>query len=119
MLKIFADECIPSDVISALRCQNFDVLTVKEAGLTGTDDDAIFDFALENKRVLLTLDRGFGDIFHFKIAKSAGVIIILINQMSHQEIVHILLGFLSIAENRDLKSKLVIIGKTKIRISGR
>lgn len=119
MIKIFADECIPTDIISALRGKNFDVLTVKEAGLTGSEDGIIFDFALKNKRVVLTFDRGFGDIFRFNISKSSGVVIILINQMFREEIADILLNFIFFIKSGDLKGKLVIIGKNKIRISGR
>ena len=119
MIKIFADECISTDIILSLRNNNFDVLTVKEAGLTGSEDDLIFDFSLKNKRTLLTFDRGFGDIFRFNISKSSGVIVILVNQMFREEIADILLNFISFIKSDDLKGRLVIIGKTKIRISGR
>ena len=70
MLKFFADECINKDIVMALRQQGFDVLTVREAGLTGADDENVLKFASENKRILLTFDRGFGDIFRFNISKS-------------------------------------------------
>lgn len=102
-----------------MRNKNFDVLTIKEAGLTGSEDEIIFDFAFKNKRALLTFDRGFGDIFRFNISKSSGVIIILVNQIFREEIADILLNFISFIKSSDLKGKLVIIGKTKIRISGR
>ena len=119
MLKIFADECITQDIVIALRDQGLDILTAREAGLIGADDDAIFDFALKDKRILLTFDREFGNIFRFSINKSAGVVIILIGQMSKEETINIPLNFFSFAKSRDLKSKLVIIGKTRIRISKR
>ena len=95
------------------------MLTAKEAGLSGADDQAIYDFAKEKGRALLTFDRDFGDIFRFDIARSAGVVIVLISKMTRQEIIDITLGFLSLPEKLELAGKLVIIGKNKIRISGK
>ena len=120
MFKIFADECINLDVIFALRQSGFDTLTVKDAELTGSDDETIFEFACENKRILLTYDRGFGDIFRFDMSKSGGVIIVLTGKMEKNEIVNIVLTFIStINKQADLCGKLVIIGKSKIRITER
>lgn len=120
MLELFIDECINWDIIFALRQKGFNILTVKDAGLTGSDDETIFKFACENKRILLTYDRGFGDIFRFNISESNGIIIVLTGQMKKDEIVNIILSFMfTINKQPDLCGKLVIIGKSKIRITGR
>ena len=120
MLKLFIDECINWDVIFALRQSGFDALTVKDAKLTGSDDETIFKFACDNKRILLTYDRGFGDIFRFNISKSSGVIIVLTGRMKKDEVVNIVLSFMSTVDKQtDLRGKLVIIGKSKIRITKR
>ncbi len=120
MLKLFVDECINWDIVFALRQSGFDTLTVKDAELIGSDDETIFKFACENKKVLLTYDRGFGDIFRFNISKSNGVIIILTGRMKKDEIINIVLSFMSTADKQiDLRGKLVIIGKSKIRITER
>ena len=120
MLKLFTDECVNWDVILALRQNGFDLLTVRDAKLTGSDDEAVFKFAYKNKRILLTYDRGFGDIFRFNISKSNGVIIVLTGRMKKNEIINIILGFMSTVNKQvDLRGKLVIIGKSKIRITKR
>ena len=64
--------------------------------------------------MLFTFDRGFGNIFSFDILNSSGVLIELINLMEKDEMINIVTTFLS--ENRDLTGKLIIIGKSKIRI---
>ena len=120
MLKLFIDECINWDVIFALRQNGFDTLTVRDTKLTGSDDETIFKFACENKRILLTYDRGFGDIFRFNISESSGIIIILTGQMKKNEIINIILSFIStIDKQTDLRGKLVIVGKSRIRITER
>lgn len=116
MFKILADECINFDIVLALRKSNFNVLTVKEAGLSGKSDEDVFDFAQKSKIILLTFDRGFGDIFRFNIKNSFGIIILLIHNMTKTEIINIPVAFFKSLKNRSLKSKLVIIGKNKIRV---
>ena len=103
-----------------MRQSGFDMLTVRDAKLTGSDDETIFKFAYENKRILLTYDRGFGDIFRFNISKSNGIIIVLIGKMKKDKIINIILSFMStVSKQFDLHGKLIIIGKSKIRITKR
>ncbi len=120
MFKFFADECVNTDVIRGLREAEIDVLTVREARLSGADDDTVFKFAGENKRILLSFDRGFGDIFRFNIGKSYGVVIVLVGQMGKTEIVSTILTFLSVMNKAGaLRGKLAILGKTRIRLVNR
>lgn len=120
MFKLLVDECVNKDVVSGLRQSKIDVLIVKETGLTGADDDAIFRFAVENKRALLSFDRGFGDIFRFDIGKSHGTIVVLVGQMAKEEIVKIILTFLAVVKSAaGLRGKLAILGKTRIRLINR
>ncbi|PIU33304.1 hypothetical protein COT04_00720 [Candidatus Shapirobacteria bacterium CG07_land_8_20_14_0_80_39_12] len=120
MFRFFSDECVNTDIVLGLRKAGVDVLTVREAGLTGTDDDAIFSFAAENKRILLSFDRGFGDIFRFNIRGSSGVIVVLVGQMRKSEIIKIILTFLGIVKTgAGLRGKLAILGKTRIRLINR
>mgnify|MGYP001590357744 CR=1 FL=1 len=117
IFKFLADECVNIDVVLGLRESGIEILIVKEAGLTGSNDDTIFSFALEKKMVLLSFDRGFGDIFRFSIGKSYGVIVVLVGQMSKSEIVGVILTFLTaIKTGADLRGKLAILGKTRIRL---
>lgn len=117
MYRILADECIHKDLVEALRSSGHHVTTICEVNLSGATDSEVFIYACENKLTLLTFDRGFGDIFNFEISKSNGVVIELINQMEKSEIIEIALAFFS--QERDINGKLVIMGKTKIRISER
>lgn len=114
MYKIFADECVHKDMIDALKSAGHKVITVHEPGLSGVSDVEIFNYSCKNDLILFTFDRGFGDIFKFDISDSGGVVIELISQMNKDEIINIALAFFS--EERDLKGRLTIINKTKIRI---
>lgn len=119
MLRFFADECVHADLIAALRAAGYEITTAGQSGLVGADDEAIFEYAKERGLIIVSFDRGFGDIFRFNIKDSAGVIIMLLNRMSRDEIPEILLRFLVVPDRPDLAGKLTIIGKSKIRIINR
>ena len=116
MLKILTDECVHTDLVSALKQIGHNVRTLKEAGLVGTDDEAVFKLAQQDRRILLTFDRGFGDVFRFNINHAAGVIIILIEQMTREEIISITLDFLNLVKQSEIAGKLAIVNRNKIRI---
>lgn len=116
MIKLLADECINTDLILELKIRGYDVLTIRDVGLTGATDEVVLEKAIELKRTLLTFDRGFGDIFRFDVTKHHGVVVLLVNNLSKEEIVTIPTNYFnSLAGKDSLKGSLVIIGKTKIR----
>ena len=115
MLKILADECVHRDLVEALEREEFDVLSIRDIE-KGADDERVFELAKESERVLLTFDRGFGDFFRFDIENSAGIVIVLIGKLMKEDIIKNTLIFFKSDIAKDLRGKLVIIRKSKIRI---
>jgi len=63
-MKLLADENFPAPVIAELRQRGHDVLAVAEK-MPGSSDARVLAAAIEGRRLLLTLDRDYGDlIFH-------------------------------------------------------
>ena len=58
-IRFYADEHVASAVASGLRLRRVDVLTVREAGLAGADDEVHLEFALAQARVIFTQDGDF------------------------------------------------------------
>ncbi len=116
-IKLLADECVHKDVVIALKNLGFDVVSIFDVNMLGASDDAVLAKAIELKRVLITHDRGFGDIFRYQISKTWGVLIFLISHMDKEEIVSMILGFLSSAKSGDASFKgfLTIVAKNRIR----
>lgn len=100
MLKILADECVHRDLVEALKNEEFDILSVKDIE-KGADDVRVFELAKESRRALLTFDRGFGDFLDS--------ILRLINERADNK------EYPDCPKKRDLRGKLVIIGK-KVRV---
>ena len=75
-MKIKLDENIPKDVVALLRARDLDVDTVLDESLGGRDDPTVLDAARAEGRLLITLDRGFGDVRAYPPGTHAGIIVL-------------------------------------------
>ncbi len=56
-MKMFANENLFDPVIDYLRSIGHDVLSLREAGLSGISDDEVFQLACKEKYVIITMDK--------------------------------------------------------------
>lgn len=56
-IKLYMDENVPVVVAKILRSKGHDVLTTDEAANKGLDDRRQLEFAVENERALVTINR--------------------------------------------------------------
>jgi Domain of unknown function (DUF5615) len=71
MLRLLADENVPAPSITALRAAGHDVVSVAEVA-AGSPDDAVLALAIADGRLIVTLDRDFGELL-FRRGAGAGV----------------------------------------------
>jgi predicted nuclease of predicted toxin-antitoxin system len=64
-VKIKVDENLPTDLAEHLQVSGHDARTVVEQGLAGTEDPRLARVVAAEGRLLVTLDRGFGDLRHY------------------------------------------------------
>lgn len=57
MVKLYADEQFPRPVVALLRGFGYDILTVQESGNAGFSDPQVLEFAIANKRAVITQNR--------------------------------------------------------------
>ncbi len=74
-MKIKLDENIPGAVAGFLRSRDHDVETVLEDSLGGRDDPSVLRAAMSEGRLLITLDRGFGDVRAYPPGTHPGIIV--------------------------------------------
>jgi predicted nuclease of predicted toxin-antitoxin system len=60
--KVKLDEHLPYGLAALLRARDIDADTVADEGLSGATDPEVLAAAHGEGRMVLTLDRGFGDI---------------------------------------------------------
>jgi Domain of unknown function (DUF5615) len=60
-MRFLADENFPAGAVTALRAAGHDIVWVRET-VPGAPDRAVLAQAIDQRRVLLTFDKGFGEI---------------------------------------------------------
>jgi predicted nuclease of predicted toxin-antitoxin system len=75
-MRIVANENIMASVIDELRRRGHDVLWAKES-LSGATDETILAIAQEQKRLVLTHDKDFGELaFRFGLPTDCGILLV-------------------------------------------
>jgi predicted nuclease of predicted toxin-antitoxin system len=73
-VKLFLDENLSPQHASELRTEGHDAIPVLEASLSGAPDEQVLRLAVENGRVLVTLDADFANVMRFPPEQTLGVI---------------------------------------------
>ena len=117
MLKFVIDEDMPRSTGRTLKQSGYEVRDIRDYGLRGVEDEKIYEFAQREQAVILTADRGFGNILRFSLGKHFGIVVIRFpNEMPTSEINrHLIERFEDLSED-DFKGNLIIIEPGKIRI---
>src|SRR6202171_6846323 len=74
-MNFVADESCAGPVLRALREAGHDVVAIAEVA-RGANDEQVLERALNEKRVLITEDRDFGELVYARGRSSAGVILV-------------------------------------------
>ncbi len=92
-----------------MRDDGHDVLRSAEIGQARADDSQILQKAIEEDRILITLDEHFGDWVILPLNKHPGVIRLKVNPTTSKNVINLLLPFLRLYSSRDFKNHLVIL----------
>jgi len=60
-LRLYLDQMVRLEVAQALRDEGHDVIRASEVGQARADDQEILHTAIEENRILITLNEHFGD----------------------------------------------------------
>jgi predicted nuclease of predicted toxin-antitoxin system len=112
--QFLADECVYQETVNFLCNLDFDVLKAQDLSLRGAPDRQVLDKAQELNRVLLTNDRGFGDIRRYPPSRHQGVILLRIKGYRFVHDVHSVLQDLLSHETR-FRGALFIVDRHKWR----
>lgn len=115
-MHIFADHCINNDLINYLIQSGFKVERAIDKKLHNASDDEIFKYVIKNSRILLTFDKDFGNIIRFNIEDSMDIVIVYIEEMAKEEIIHKTVKFFQNTNKNALRGSLFIIDSQKIRV---
>ncbi len=115
-MRVKLDENLPDSVITVLAAASHDVDTVRAEGLRGAKDPAVLAGATADDRLLLTLDRGLGDIRAYPPGTHAGVLVIRLDHQSPRVIRHAVERIASRVELDDLRGCIAVWRDGELRV---
>ena len=74
-MKFKIDENLPSELVEDFRTAGHEADTVVDQGLVGAADNLIMARAQAESRVLMTLDKGIGDVRIYPPDKFSGIVL--------------------------------------------
>lgn len=85
-MRLLADENISGKVVAALRADGHDVAWVRTDG-PGSDDGAVLERAIREKRIILTFDKDFGErAGAAELPQDSGVILVRVFEASPEKL---------------------------------
>ncbi|MFV1951849.1 MAG: DUF5615 family PIN-like protein [Nitrospinota bacterium] len=115
-MKFFANENLFEPIIDYLRGLGYDLLSIRDSGLSGISDDEVYQLACKDKRVIITMDKDFSRIFRFPPEKCGGIIVVKIYKRTVDETLGMFKNFYKSIEEKDVIENLVIITPEGVRI---
>lgn len=116
-MKIKLDENLGNLRIATwLRQAGYDVMTVRQQGLTSTPDENLIDVCHSEGRCLVTGDRDFSNRLKYNPANYSGIVVIrLPSQSTFEDWRQAIETLIQRLENADVTGKLWIIRQGKIQ----
>ena len=115
-MKIKLDECIHLDVAAFLTDQNLDVHTVHDEALAGASDRKLLQVVQAEKRVLITLDKGIGNVNVYPPENYSGLVLLRPRAGSRDAIIRLLKPNLTRLFQSSLSGRLIVVTELGLRI---
>ena len=116
-MKFLIDEDLPRSLLRILKDQGFEVFDVRDCGLRGESDEAVFCFAQNAQAILFSGDMGFGNLLRFPVGSHFGIVIAHFpNEISSIKLNNHILNALKTLSEDDIKGNLIILEPGKLRM---
>jgi predicted nuclease of predicted toxin-antitoxin system len=115
MMRLKLDENVPRPLADEFRAAVHDVHTVSDENLLGQSDEVIWSVAVEEDRLLVTLDRDFGHLTT-KTAAHPGALVLRPRDPNQQTIMTLARRAPAVAIDIDMKHRTAIFDDERIRI---
>jgi predicted nuclease of predicted toxin-antitoxin system len=74
-MRFKLDECIPEEAVEVFRVRGHDAETVRGQGRAGINDAQLLELCGGERYVLVTADRGFGNIVEHPPRETSGIVL--------------------------------------------
>lgn len=119
-MRLKIDEDLPRAVAALLRAAGYeDVMTVSEQGMGGWKDPVLWQAVQEERRFLITADKGFADIRIYPPGSHAGVLLLRPDVDGIGPVLELLQGVLASTDLPSLQGSLAVASPQGLRIRRR
>lgn len=115
-MRLKLDENLPHDLAMALRRHGHDVHTVVEEHLAGESDPVVVAAATDEDRMLLTLDRGIGDLRRYPPGSHAGILVLRPVAQDPDSILALIRRLMRTQPLDNFRGCVVVVEPQKVRI---
>ena len=115
-MKLLIDHCVSKRTSDFLISLGHEATLLKELELEALDDPEVLALATARDEVLVTEDRGFGNITKYPPSIHQGVILLLIRTRNRRGLHEVLRQFLAGVAREQLRQKLVVINEQIARV---
>ena len=115
-MKVKLDENLPRRVAPLLAEAGHDVDSVHDEGLAGADDPTVSEVATVAGRLVITLDRGFGDIQRYPPGSHAGILVLRIDDQSAAAVIGALGALATSTDLSDLGGCVAVYRNGDLRV---
>ena len=113
-MKFLVDECVDAEVTAWLRKQGYDVTAIVEIA-SASSDDQVLKRALAENRILVTLDKDFGDLVFRGGQEHCGVILLRTLNWQPEQFIALLSDVL-VKHGHELDYNFIVATEASIRI---
>jgi predicted nuclease of predicted toxin-antitoxin system len=117
-LRLKTDENVPLDAVPVRRAAGHDVLSVHDEQLAGVPDSTVFAVVQREQRVLLTLDKGFGDLRTYPPGTHTGILVLRPAVADVEHVLRLVRRLLPVLDAEPVAGRLWIVDEEKIRMRG-
>lgn len=115
-MKVKLDEHLPRSLAAPLTARGINADTVADEGLSGATDPDVLAAAGAEARIVLTLDRGFGDIRAYPPGTHPGIIVFRIDDQSAPAVTAAVLQLIDAHDLADLVGAITVVQNGLLRI---
>ena len=115
-MRVKLDENVPRSVLAVLVAAGHDADTIVGEGLTGSVDSVVVQAAADAGRLLITLDRGLGDVRRYPPGSHTGILVLRVDEQSAAAVRRVMQALLDVHDLDSLTGTIAIVQRGWLRI---
>jgi len=115
-LKIIANENVYEPIIEFLKSEGHNVINIRRTSLSGATDDEIYEKAIKDKLIILTMDKDFSRIVRFPPERCGGIIVVKLYGMIVAKTTEIFKQHFKSLDEKKITGRLAIMTREGVRL---